>query len=167
MKKIFIFIVLLLAGCGTDLSNTPTKQAEEFLKKYQTLDNDVLVDLNKATLESENFNTNQRKKYLDIMKKQYGNLTYTVKDETIDGNNAVVEVEIIVMDYKKIMTDTQLYYEQHSNEITSLIDYQLEELDKAKDKVKYTLQLRFVKENDKWKISNVNDTILNKINGIY
>ena len=90
MKKlVFLILSLLLVGCN-DLSNTPTKKAEEFLKKYQSLDSSVISDLNNAINETD-LNEEQKKLYVDIMKKHYQNLSYEIKDETMDGDEAVVK----------------------------------------------------------------------------
>ena len=45
---------------------------------------------------SRTLSDNQKKDYKELMKKQYQNLTYTIKDEEVDGNNAIVKVEIEV-----------------------------------------------------------------------
>ena len=49
MKKILsIFTLLLLVvGCG-NMMNTPTKKVEEFLSKYQTMDEKVLTQLDEV-----------------------------------------------------------------------------------------------------------------------
>ena len=39
------------------------------------------------------------RKKLVLLKKQYQNLSYKIKEETEDGDNATVEVEIEVYDY--------------------------------------------------------------------
>ncbi len=46
MKKIIvcIFALFTLAGCN-NVMNTPTKEVEEFLGKYQTMDSKVLSQL--------------------------------------------------------------------------------------------------------------------------
>ena len=47
MKKLILFatmIMVLATGCG-NMMNTPTKKVEEFLSKYQTMDKDVLEQL--------------------------------------------------------------------------------------------------------------------------
>ena len=69
------------------------------LEKYQVLDEDVLDDLNNITLEEEKFNGAQRERYISLMKKHYQNIKYEIKDEEIDGDNAVVTIELEVMDY--------------------------------------------------------------------
>ena len=69
MKKLIgIGLCILLCGCN-DLSNTPTKKTEEFLKKYQSLDNSVLTDLDNVLNEDTTLNESQKVMYEDIMKK--------------------------------------------------------------------------------------------------
>ena len=49
MKKLLFLVssFLLLTGCGTSqLLNTPTKKVEMFFGKYQSLDQDVIDQLN-------------------------------------------------------------------------------------------------------------------------
>ena len=83
MKKILLFIsiIILLTGCG-NLMNTPTKQVEELFSKYQSYDNDIKNELD-TLLNKETLTDSQRNEYRDIIKNQYKNLTYTIKDEKI------------------------------------------------------------------------------------
>ncbi|MEG2322499.1 MAG: membrane lipoprotein lipid attachment site-containing protein [Bacilli bacterium] len=177
MKKIisFLTILLLFTGC-TDLSNTPTKKSEAFFKKYQSLDNNVLVDLNGVITANSNMNQKQKDIYRDIMKKHYQNLTYEIKDETIDGNSAVVNVEISVTDFKKVIDEADAYLLTHKEEFNNdkkeydaskFMDYRLEQLKKAKDKVKYTLHLSFTKTNKEWTLDKLDSVTYDKINGVY
>ena len=177
MKKIlFLFVAsLLLLGCN-NLSNTPTKKAEEFLKKYQALDNSVLSDLNDVVNEDNSLNESQKTIYKDIMKKHYQSLSYEVKDETVDGNKAVVTVEISVTDFKKVLDEANNYMnnnqEQFEDEngdysVSRFNDYKLEQLKNAKDKVRYTLELHLTKVNDVWTLDTLNQDVYDKINGVY
>ncbi len=175
MKKlVFLIISILLVGC-TDLSNTPTKKAEEFLKKYQTLDNSVISDLNKVVNESD-LNEIQRSMYIDIMKKHYQNLSYEIKDETIDGDEAVVTVEIAVTDFKKVLDEANNYMNNNKEEfndengeysIVKFNDYKLNKLKEAKDKVKYTIEINLTKINDDWTVDKLDSKTYDKINGVY
>jgi len=47
------------------------------------------------------------------------------------------------------------------------MDYRLEQLKQAKDKVKYTLEIPVNKIDDNWKVSKLDDDTLKKINGVY
>ena len=177
MKKLLFLVVtsILLLGCN-NLSNTPTKKAEEFLKKYQALDNSVLTDLNKVVDEDSSLNESQKNTYKDIMKKHYQSLSYEVKDETVDGNKAVVTVEISVTDFKKVLDEANNYMnnnpEQFEDEngdysVSRFNDYKLEQLKEAKDKVRYTLELKLTKVNDVWTLDTLSQDIYDKINGVY
>lgn len=177
MKKLFcLFIsVLLFTGC-TDLSNTPTKRVEEFFKNYQVLDTDVLNDLDNVIANDVTLNVTQADTYRSIMKKHYQNLTYEIKDDTIDGDNATVTAEITVTDFKKVIDEAERYMNNNINEfndelgnysISKYNDYRLERLKEAKDKVKYTIYLNLTKVNDKWVLNDIDQVTYDKINGTY
>ena len=104
MKKIFILavIIFLLTGCG--MNNNPTSVVEDLMSKYQRLDSDINAGID-SVLEEQNLTEEHRMRYRKLLESQYKNLTYEVKDETIDGNNANVIVEITVTDYKGAISD--------------------------------------------------------------
>ena len=181
MKKIFCFLVAfcLLTGCGCEngkLLNTPTKKVEMFLANYQTLDADVLEQLDDVIDREDTFNDTQKDTYRDIMKKHYENLTYEIKDEKIDGDTATVTAEIEVTDYSKIMKDADQYKKDHEEEFYNedkeyddslFIDYRLKQLKEAKDKVKYTIDFTLTKIEDEWKLDTLTQEQENKIHGLY
>ena len=119
MKKILCTITLLCSflfvGCnvGKTLTNTPTKQVEIFLNKYQTLDKDVLDDLDKVIAAEEKFTGEQREKYREIMKDSYHKLAYQIKDQKEDGDSATVTDEVEVVNYGKLMSSANVYLEEH------------------------------------------------------
>ena len=108
MKKIFlcfscIMAIVLLSGCSFD--NTPTKKVENFLDNYKNQDETVLTQLKDMISTDSLMNDTQKSTYEDIMKKQYKDMSYVIKDETIDGDTATVTTEIEVYDYYKINKD--------------------------------------------------------------
>ena len=174
MKKLVLLLSLFLIGCS-DLSNTPTKKAEEFLKKYQTLDSSVISDLNNVVNESD-LNETQRSMYIDIMKKHYQNLSYEIKDETIDGDEAVVTVEIAVTDFKKVLDEANNYMNNNKEEfndengeysVVKFNDYKLNKLKEAKDKIRYTIEIKLTKINEDWTVDKLDSKTYDKINGVY
>lgn len=179
MKKILITIIMIifLAGCENDLMNTPTKRVEAMLNNYITLDSEVLDDLDETLLSETVMTTEQKERYRDILKNQYQHLSYEIKDETVDGTTAVVEVEIEVYDYNKIISESEDYLTNNQEEflredgeitdISKFNDYKLEQLEKAKDKVTYTLNLTLSVVDDKWMLDNLTDTEISKIHGLY
>lgn len=177
MKKIIFIVVslFLLSGCN-EINNTPTKQVETFLNKYQTLDADVIKDLDKVISEEVVFDSTSREDYREVIKEQYKNLTYKIKDETMEGDEATVTVEITVTDYRKILNETEKYKIEHITEFQDengeynaikYSNYVIKELKKAKDKVSYTLDLKLIKIDEKWQLEPIDDITEDKILGIY
>ncbi|MBQ7141087.1 MAG: hypothetical protein IJO32_06260 [Bacilli bacterium] len=179
MKKILIsflgVFLILTTGCD-QIDNNPTKQVEDLMSKYQTMDDDVKDDLNTVIDTEENLNDEQRSRYKKLLEKQYKDLSYTIKDETIDGDNAIVEVEIQVTDLSKAMSEAEIYLDEHENEFLDdanqfsqekYTDYKLQKLEEADTKVKYTLELTLTKVDDEWEVDNLTETERQKIHGIY
>lgn len=179
-KKRIMFLSFLLLfsfvlmGCD-NVSNTPTKKVEEFLTKYQTYDSDVSDDL-KNTIDHEDLTDEEKERYRKLISDQYKGLTYEIKNETIDGDNATVEVEIEVKDFATAIGNAEDYLSKHEDEFvddkgeydkTMYTKYKLDEMEKVKDKVKYTLQLTLTKADDEWKMDDLTETEKQKIHGIY
>lgn len=182
MKKIAIFLIgiVLVTGCScgnTKLTmDTPTKKVEKFLSNYQTLNEDVLKQLDEAVDKETEFTEEQKKEYKELMKDHYKNLKYEIKDEVIDGDHATVTVEIEVTDYSKIMTDADSYLTEHPDEfnntdgiydVSLFTKYRLDRLKEANDTVKYTLDLTLTKVDDEWTLDTISDTDESKIHGMY
>ena len=179
MKKfgLVVFSLLLMTlGCE-NIMNTPTKKVEEFLNKYQRNDSEVISQLDAVVNDGGySFNETQSNSYKELMKKQYKDLTYIIKEEMIDGNNATVTVEIEVYDFNKTLNDTENYYISNPDEFktesgeadtSKYIEYKLSELQKVTDRIKYTLNLTLSKQNKEWIMNNITETDRQKIHGIY
>lgn len=181
MKKAiaFLFAITLATGCSCEATltkDTPTKKVEQFFNNYQTLNSDVLSQLDNVIEKEATFTDDQKDEYRDIMKKHYQDLKYEIKDESIDGDNATVKVEIEVKDYSTIMKDADTYLEAHPEEfadeagtydVTLFNKYRLEKIKEANEKVKYTLDLTLTKVDDEWKLDDINQVDESKIHGTY
>jgi len=178
LTVLLITFLIIMAGCsfGKDLTNTPIKRVEAVLLKYQTKDKDVINDLNKVVAEDNNFNEKQRKLYIKMMKKHYSNMVYVIKDESIDGKEANVEVEIEVTDYSRILKEVEKYRQENESEFKDkngnydkslYMDYKIKELMGAKETVKYILELTCSKKEGQWQVDNLSNTEKEKINGVY
>lgn len=177
MKKFLLIVIsiLLLVGCDSVMNN-PTKRVETFLNKYQTMDSEVLTQLDDTLNKDTTLTEEQKKDYKDLMKKQYQNITYTIKDEEVDGDNATVKVEIEVYDFNKAMTDADDYLLENQDEFIigedlvdneKFMDYKIEQMKNTKEKVKYTIDFKLTKINDQWTLDNVDEITRQKIHGIY
>ncbi len=101
MKKIFTFIAVLfiVTGC-TLLGSAPKDAVSRFLNNYKNNSESVQKELDEY-LDSQDLNEETLKDYKELYLKQYSNLKYEIKSEKIDGDSALVEVQITVFDYYK------------------------------------------------------------------
>ena len=189
------FLLIFLAGCSTSM-NTPTSKVEEFLGKYQKMDDDVSAQLDEVLSKDDTMTAEQKDKYRSILEKQYQNLSYKIENEEINGEEATVDVEIEVLDYATIIRDAKKYYEEHKEEIESsnekeqsdndnlledavegseeaiensaaYIDYKLKELQNVSDTTTYNITFYLIKKNGEWQLQNITDLDLQKIHGLY
>lgn len=177
MKKILwiVVVIILLTGCNT-LMNTPTKKVEYLLSKYQGNDEAVINQLDETLLTDAILTKEQKERYKSIMEKQYKDLTYTIKNEAIDGKTAVVEVEIEVYDYAKAITNLEEElvnnadtFKDSTGEINTIMynDSKLNYLENMTDRITYTLNLTLSKVDEEWIVDDFTETERMKIHGLY
>lgn len=178
MKKIFLAVIVslfMLTGCN-NLMNTPVKKVELLLGKYQKLDDEVITQLGDTLLSDTILSSEQKEKYKDLLERQYKNLTYTVKNDAIDGKTAMVEVEIEVYDYNKAISNSEEYllnnqeeFQDESGNINTVSynDYKLNQIENMKDRVTYTINFTLSKIDEEWIVDDLTDTERQKIHGLY
>ena len=168
MKKILSLFIFLLLLVGCSLSNSPTSKVEDLLTKYQMLDKDIKSGIEEVVNE-ETLTSNQKERYRKIIEKQYKNLTYQVKEEKIDGDTSTIITEIEVIDYKKAINEAVSKYQGKTDyTIEEYNNTKLDALDKAKEKVKYTIEFEVKKDNNgNWKLSSLSNETIKKIQGMY
>ena len=164
MKKITLVIIalLLLIGCK-NTNNTPTSKVEEFFSSYQTLNKDVLNELDNIVSKDKTMSKEEKEEYKVLLEKQYQNLSYKIKNEEIIKNKAIVDTEIEVLDY---YTTIEKVKRENKNEKT----YQKEKLDALKQvntKTKYNITFNLIKEDNNWKLYSLDKNIIKKIHGLY
>lgn len=178
MKRIpfILTMILILTGCNLALNNTPTKRVEMFLANYQTLNEEVMNDLSDVVMDEDKFNDSQKEKYKELMKRHYQALTYDIKDELIDGDEATVITQITVYDYTKEKSKANVYKDNNLDEFRTdgkydeslFNDYLLDRLIRVKDTVTYTINFKLHKsENGNWKLDDLTKEQEQKIHGIY
>jgi hypothetical protein len=167
--------IFLITGCD-NLMNTPTKKVELLLSKYQKKDEEVLKQLGDTLLTDAILDVDQKNTYKELLERQYGDLTYTIKDEAIDGKTAVVEVELGVYDYNKAISNSEDYLLNHQDEFkdengtvstTKYNDYKLKMIDEMKDRVTYTINFTLSKMDEECSVDDLTDTERMKIHGSY
>ena len=147
------------------MSNTPTSKVEELFTKYQKLDKDIKDGIT-SVLEEQNLTDNHKDRYRKLLETQYKELSYEIKDETIDGNVATVITEIEVIDYKNAISDLTFDSSIYTKE--SFDEEKLTRLKNTKEKVTYTLELTLTKDDDgTWKLDALTNEQIKKIQGMY
>lgn len=168
MKKILGLFMFLLLLVGCSLSNSPTSKVEDLLSKYQRLDSDIQSGID-SVIEDENLTEKQKDRYRKLIETQYKKLTYQIKDEKIDGDTATITTEIEVLDYKKAINETTDYYrDKEDYTVEEYNDTKLDNLEKIKDKVTYTIDFEVKKDTSgNWKLSSLDNETIKKIQGMY
>ena len=177
MKKInlLLIFILILTGCK-NVSNTPTAKVENFMEKYQNIDSSVLNQLDSILENRLDLTEEQKNKYKTLMEKQYQNLSYTIKDENIEDNNANVVVEVETYDYINALNKSEEFYhnnrkdfekEDGTTDLEKYMDYKIEEMIKVNDRITNEIVFVLHKEKGKWILDNISDIDRQKIHGLY
>lgn len=116
MKKFLVaFMVIILSACSLTSATTPKQTVAEFLDKYKNEHTNVIEQL-KDTIESQFTNDEYKKRYTTLMTNQYKNMEYKITDEVVEDNNAVVDVEVTVLNYGSAIKDAENYLNEHRDE---------------------------------------------------
>ena len=133
--------------------------------KYQRIDSDISSGID-SVLEEQNLTRDHKERYRKLLEKQYHNLSYSIKDEKIDGDNATVITEIEVYDYRGSISDLTFDSTIYTKE--TFDETKLDRLEAVKDKVTYTIELTLTKDDeDKWKLNALTNEQIKKIQGMY
>ena len=93
-------------------------------------------------------------------------MTYEIKEERIDGNNATVITEIEVLDYKNAIGDLTFDSTIYTKE--SYDEEKLNRLENASSKVTYTMELTLTKDkDDNWHLNALTNEQIKKIQGMF
>ena len=174
MKKVIsiILLSLFLFGCS---HNTAKEAVERYLKKYKSLDSQVLVDM-ESIIEKENLTKGLQDKYRSVLKKQYKDLGYKIEKEEYDNDISYVTVKVSVYDLYKAQRDASIYFENNKNDFMNednsineekYLDYKLEQMKNMMDRIEYTIIFTVTKEKDKYVVMQPTESDLKKIHGIY
>lgn len=176
-KKLILILfigIFIFSGC-TMFKELPEDAVKKFFNKYNNNDNEVITELDNF-LETEDIDEETLDKYRTIYLRQYSNIDYKIKESSINGNKAMVEVNITVYDYYKANIESLDYLNNNKEEfLTSNGDidfdkyfkYKIDKLLNETDTVMYTIILELNKVNDEWEIEPLTAEQLEKIHGTY
>lgn len=162
MKKIFLILILIFVFVGCNIANTPTSKVEELLGNYQRLDKNINIDYYNLA-NDEQLSDDLKNEYNNLIKEQYQNLSYEIKEEEIDGDKAIVTASIEVKNYKDIIRKYNKN-EYQNDEYHKLI---VNSLKSTNIKVNYTINFTLTKDNnDDWNIDELSNETKEKLLGI-
>ncbi len=174
MKKIFTFLlVIVLFGCN--LTNTPSNKVSEYLDNFNQLSDDVILDV-ESKVSSENLSNANKDLYKKVLSRVYQDMKYEIKDESINGDKAIVTVKITVYDLYKSKKDSEVYMNENTNEFykvdntfdSNLYDeYRLNKMLNQSETVDYEITFNLNKKNGEWILDTPDRVMLEKLNGLY
>lgn len=178
MKKFLLGVfIVLLSACSLMGTNTPKERVKELLDKYKNQDNAVVSQL--EDIVSNEYTGDYKERYRKLMLNQYKNLEYTITDEIIDGNTAVVTADVTVYNYGYAIENANEYLREHEEEFylenvepkvvdnNKFMEYKLDLLEETKDRKTYTIEFTLTKEGKEWKLDNLSEDNISKLHGIY
>lgn len=175
MKKILSILLAICLLFGCSLNNNPSSKVKNYLNNYKNLSDEVLEDM-ESKIASENLSNENKDTYRDILKRQYKSLRYEIKDESINGNDAIVTAKITVYDLMNVINESNSYLEDHIEEFNDSNNiyqenifntYQLKEMSKVNNTVDYEIDFFLKKTNGEWVLDNPDTLTIEKINGLY
>ncbi len=174
MKKIIVVLLSIVTLFGCTTMNTPTKKTEEFLTRYQSLNDAVLTDLD-LSAETENLGSTNTKTYKDVITRVYQNMKYEVTNEKIEGDEAIVTAKVTVYDLYKARTESEGYLRDHAEEFQEngvysqdkFVEYELDKMMKTEETIDYTIDFSLEKVEDEWKVKELSTTTKEKLHGLY
>ena len=177
MKKyilVLVALVMFLTGCVIGDAK-PSDEVRDFLNRYKENDTVIVNELNDY-LSNTDYTEDQRKDYKDVYLRQYSNLEYDIKDEVINGDKAVVTVQIKVFDYYKTNTTVDDYFVTNNNEFVledglvdndKMFNYRLNKLLSTTNTVEYTMEINLTKVDGNWEVQALSQDDLNKLHGVF
>lgn len=178
MKKLLILVISLfiVVGCGCSKQMSAKDVVKDYLEQYRLEDEKVLEALDEYIATNEDLSDNQRNEYKEVLKKQYKNLKYKIVNETYDGDEAIITVNVTVFDLYKVQVDANNYLNNHQDEFLNeegvydknkFLDYKLEQMKKYKETTDYTIEFHVVKNDNMWEVNKLSTDDLEKIHGIF
>ena len=175
MKKVIILFTMVLIVVGCNISNTPSSKVQKYLDSFINLSEDVEMDI-ETTVTSENLSNENKEIYKSVLKRQYQDLKYEIKDEKIDGDNAQVTVKVTIYDLYHAEKESLNYMNEHTNEFNDengmfnnelYNTFRINKLLEENNKVDYEIVFNLDKKDTEWILRNPDRDTLEKINGLY
>lgn len=174
MKKynviLCFLLIIIMCGCSSfnkksiDINNTPELYVENALKALKGLD---LKTFNKYVIEENDGKlTKQNTK---LLKEMFQNFDYVIVDSSINGETAIVNVNITNTDFSKVVSEfinnsVENTGNSDNNGNNDLLLNLLKDANKTEEKTTVELELSLKIVDNVWKI-NLDDKVINILSG--
>lgn len=168
-----IVIAIILVVSSNVKSNSIEGLTKAYMKKYQTLDKEVVSKIKYEF--DDKLTPEQKQKYRSIIENQYEELKYEIVEVKESGVTGEVVIRFTVYDLASAMEQANSYIAVYGDKFKkdgkfdeyAAIDYKLEMLDEVETKVDYTITFNFYKEDGTWTMDEVVESDLKKIRGTF
>lgn len=157
----------------TSMSEEQKKDYRTLLEKqYQNLNYKIKnedIDGDTATVDVE-VEVLDYQTTIDKSKEYYAEHKDEFKEEKTNGDDSKKtdnKAENMVEDVEEKAEDIKDEVEEKIDNISSFIDYKIKELKEVSDKTKYDLTFNLTKEDGRWNISELSESDLKKLHGLY
>ena len=185
-KRVVLFVgivlfTLLMIGVVVKLvtgrvsSSSPKGLIKEYFEKYHKEDKSITSKI--IYPFSDKLNSYQEQRYKELIKKQYRNLGYKIIDEYVGDVDSNYTIQVTVVDLKDTYEKANSYVTAHKDKFLDssgnmddkkVIDYKLEQLEKAVETMDYSITINLYKNNkNQWIMADLSSSDLEKINGTF
>ena len=173
IKRIIIILsAFFLTGCIWLMD--PSEKVDALLSKYVKLDKTIVDEL-KEYIDKQDLTDDEKERYENIIKKEYASIKYEIKNESIEGDFASVEVDITVLDLygavkraeDYLISNPVKFYTNGEYDVHKYIDYKLDVMEINEETKDYTIYITLSRHDDIWYIEELDEDTLQKIHGIY
>lgn len=176
-----IFLSLLIIGIiigfikSRVTATSPIGMTESYFEKIQKEDKSITSKITYPF--SDNLNAYQEQRYKEMVKKQYRNIHYTILEEYVGDVDSNITIQVTVIDLKDAYEKANSYVFAHKDKFVNekgdmdeaeVINYKLEQMEKAKDTVDYSIVINYYKNDaNQWVMTDLSSTDLEKISGTF
>ena len=163
MRKIIIIIFscFIFGGC---IKTDARFEVESYLNKFKNHDEAVVSSLNDILDELDD---EDEELYELVMKRQYTDLEYKIKEERYNADEAFITVLITVYDYEKSKNDALKEIGNEGVSAEERLHLILKKMDEEEKRINYTIDFKVFYQDDKWQLEKPSYEVLEKIHEIY
>ncbi len=104
---VIVFLVVLYFKIKDNKLNSPAEVTKNYLEKYIKLDKEIISNIKFEY--KDNLNDDQKNIYAKAIRRQYEKMGYSILNEEIDNDKAIIKTEVTVFDYNNCWNNAEDY----------------------------------------------------------